>query len=137
MKLKPLLSLVITAALVYAFNRSWNFGKPIPPLGKFLDPFHGFWKNAENKVAPVLSLKGPGQEITIVYDSTLIPHIYASTEEDLFFAQGFVTATHRLWQMELQTHAAAGRVSEILGVNALDFDRTQRRLGMVFGAKNS
>lgn len=137
MKVKSILSLLVTAALVYALNRSWNFGKPIPPLGKFLDPFHGFWKNAENKIPPVLSLKGPMNEISVLYDSTLIPHIYAANEEDLFFAQGFVTATHRLWQMELQTHAAAGRVSEILGGNALDFDRTQRRLGMVYGAKNS
>src|ERR1043165_5010402 len=107
---KALLSLVITGFLVYALNRSWNFGKPIPPLGKFLDPFHGFWKNAENKTLPVLTLKGPSKEISILYDSTLIPHIYAFNEEDLFFAQGYVTATHRLWQMELQTFAAAGRV---------------------------
>ncbi|HTH56352.1 MAG TPA: penicillin acylase family protein [Cyclobacteriaceae bacterium] len=137
MKVKTLLSLVVTAALIYALNRSWNFGKPIPPLGKFLDPFHGFWKNAENKVPPVVTLKGLRNEVSIIYDSTLIPHIYAATEEDLFFAQGFVTASHRLWQMELQTHAAAGRVSEILGPATLDFDRGQRRLGMVYGAKNS
>lgn len=137
MKVKPLLSLLVTVALVYALNRSWNFGKPIPPLGKFLDPFHGFWKNAETKIQPMVALKGLSNEITIVYDSTLIPHVYAVNEEDLFFAQGFVTASHRLWQMELQTHAAAGRVSEILGAATVDFDRGQRRLGMVYGAKNS
>jgi penicillin amidase len=137
MKVKAILSLIITVALVYSLNRSWNFGKPIPPLGKFLDPFHGFWKNAGSDIPADLSMKGLRGDVSVVYDSTLIPHIYASTEEDLFFAQGFITAANRLWQMELQTHAAAGRVSEILGPATLDFDRGQRRLGMVFGAKNS
>src|SRR5690606_10842296 len=47
------------------------------------------------------------------------------------------TAMHRLWQMEFQTHAAAGRVSEVIGEKAIDFDRLQRRKGMVFGAKNA
>lgn len=137
MKFKAFISLLITVALVYTLNRSWNFGKPIPPLGKFLDPFHGFWKNAVMKTPPMPSVKGLGKDVSIVYDSTLIPHIYATNEEDLFFAQGFITASHRLWQMELQTHAAAGRVAEILGSSALDFDRGQRRLGMVYGAQNS
>ncbi|GHN02919.1 beta-lactam antibiotic acylase [Cytophagales bacterium WSM2-2] len=138
MKFKAFVSLIITAALIYAFNRSWNIkGTPIPPMGKFMDPFHGFWKNAENKITPVLAIKGLSGEVSIAYDSTLIPHIYAASEDDLFFAQGYITANHRLWQMELQTHAAAGRVSEILGPATLDFDRGQRRLGMVYGAQNS
>src|SRR6267154_1848609 len=137
MKFKAFISLLVTVALVYALNRSWDFGKPIPPLGKFLDPFHGFWKNEVVKTPALSSVKGLSTDVSVVYDSTLIPHIYALNEEDLFFAQGFITASHRLWQMELQTHAAAGRVSEILGLSALDFDRGQRRLGMVYGAQNS
>ncbi len=136
--LKVFISLLVTVTLVYALNQSWEIKKkPIPPLGKFLDPFHGFWKNAEPKMLPVLSVKGLSKEVSVLYDSTLIPHIYASSEEDLYFAQGFITASHRLWQMELQTHAAAGRASEILGLSALDFDRGQRRLGMVYAAQNS
>ncbi|MGC4020886.1 MAG: penicillin acylase family protein [Cyclobacteriaceae bacterium] len=113
---KAIVSLAITAFLVYALNRSWNFGKPIPPLGKFLDPFHGFWKNAETKNPKSMEtlVNGISGEITIVYDSALIPHVYAANEEDLFFAQGYITAQQRLWQMEFQTHAAAGRISEIL-----------------------
>src|SRR5882724_4363005 len=139
MKFKAFISLIITIALIYSFNRSWNFSIPIPPLGKFLDPFHGFWKNAETKITPEGSIKGLGKDVTIVYDSTLIPHIYAANEEDLFFTQGYITASNRLWQMELQTHAAAGRISEILGSSPslLDFDRGQRRLGMIYAAQNS
>ena len=137
--LKALLSLLLTIGLVYALNRPWNVGKPIPPLGKFLDPFHGFWRNAETNAVPeeMPELDGLHSAVSVVYDSALIPHVYAGSEEDLFFAQGYLTARHRLWQMEFQTHAAAGRISEIIGPDALDFDRGQRRLGMVFAATNA
>lgn len=139
MSAKAIISLLFTVALVYSLNRSWDFGKPIPPLGKFLDPFHGFWRNAESKNLKPSdeNISGLKDEVLIVYDSTLIPHIYAKSEEDLFFAQGYITAKHRLWQMEFQTHAAAGRISEIIGPAALDFDRGQRRLGMAYAAQNS
>jgi penicillin G amidase len=133
------LSALISIGLVYFLNTSHNFGSPIPPLGKFLDPFHGFWKNAQTKevASEEISIPELKDKVTIVYDSALIPHIYASNDEDLFKAQGYITAKNRLWQMEFQTHAAGGRVSEILGAKALDFDRTQRRLGMVFAAEAS
>jgi penicillin G amidase len=131
------LSGVFTLGLVYVLNTSHNFGSPIPPLGKFLDPFHGFWQNAATANVPneALSLPVLRDKVTIVYDSALIPHIYASNDEDLFVAQGYITAKNRLWQMEFQTHASGGRVSEIIGEKALDFDRTQRRLGMVHAAE--
>lgn len=136
---KAIVSLLITSVLVYALNRSWDFGKPIPPLGKFLDPFHGFWKNAEPGYPSDLELNIPNlkDEVTVIYDSLLIPHIFAKNDDDLYLAQGYITARHRLWQMEFQTMAAAGRISEILGKVALDYDRGQRRLGMTFGAENN
>lgn len=133
------LALALTISLVYFLNTSHNFGSPIPPLGKFLSPFQGFWQNAQTSSQDSESLSIPGikDKVTIVYDSALIPHIYANNEEDLFLAQGFITAKNRLWQMEFQTHAAAGRISEIIGKVALDFDRTQRRLGMGYAAEVS
>lgn len=137
--LKVSISALITIALIYFLNNSWNFGSPIPPLGKFLDPFHGAWQNAETKEVPAdkLELKGLKEEVIIAFDSMMIPHIYARNNEDLYFAQGYVTARQRLWQMEFQTHAAAGRISEIIGAAALDFDRRQRRLGMVYAAEQA
>jgi penicillin amidase len=137
--LKFLISFIITALLVFAFNRGWNIGNGMPPLGKFLDPFHGFWHNAEAQARPSeqVSLPGLRGEVSVIYDSLLIPHIFATNDDDLYKAMGYVTAQHRLWQMEFQTHAAAGRISEIIGERALDFDRTQRRLGMVHGAQNA
>ncbi len=130
---------MITVAVTYCLNRSWDFGNPIPPLGKFLDPFHGFWANAEPPTSYDHDIKMPGMksEVSVVYDSLLIPHLFAAHDDDLYRVMGYVTAQHRLWQMEFQTHAAAGRISEIIGEKALDFDRNQRRLGMVYAAQNS
>jgi penicillin amidase len=137
--LKVGVSLIITVSLIYFLNRSWNFGSPIPALGKFLNPFTGFWQNAEtqNPNPETLSLKGLTDEVSILYDSLLIPHVFAKNDADLYFAQGYITAKNRLWQMEFQTHAAAGRISEIIGAAALDYDRTQRRRGMIYAAENA
>ncbi len=134
--IKVSISALITIVLIYFLNNNWNFGSTIPALGKLLDPFHGVWQNAETgkQVNETLELSGLTDEVIITYDSMMIPHIYARNNEDLYFAQGYVTARHRLWQMEFQTHAAAGRVSEIIGKAGLDYDRRQRRLGMVYGA---
>lgn len=136
---KVSISAFITIGLIYFLNTTWNFGQQIPALGKFLDPFHGVWQNAERKEQPPekLSLAGLKDEVVVLYDSLMIPHIYAKNNEDLFLAQGYVTARHRLWQMEFQTHAAAGRLTEIVGAAALDFDRRQRRLGMVYAAEHA
>ncbi len=91
---KLLVSLTLTAALTFFLNTSWNFGTPIPPLGKFLDPFHGFWQNAESdkSESQELLLAGLKEEVTIIYDSLRVPHIFAKNDEDLYFAQGYVTA---------------------------------------------
>lgn len=142
---KFLISLIVTAGLIYILDNSWVAGgSRIPPMGKFLDPFHGFWQNieaADHKSPENLALTGLSDKVTVVYDSLLIPHIFAASNEDLYLAQGFVTATHRLWQMEFQTHAAAGRISELIGPGKdsaiLKYDRKQRRLGMTFAAQNA
>src|SRR5690606_2360835 len=77
----------------------------------------------------------------VYIDDRLVPHVFAEKEKDAYFIQGYLHARFRLWQMEIQTHAAAGRLSEILGKGAdgslLNFDRQMRRLGMVFAAERS
>lgn len=131
----------LTIALIYGLDQPWEIETtPIPPLGKLLDPFAGFWNNSEAKkpnYVQNLQLQGLKGRATVVYDDKLVPHIFAENDEDIYFLQGYVTAQHRLWQMEFQTHAAAGRLSEIVGERAIAFDREQRRIGMVYGAKNS
>jgi penicillin G amidase len=143
--LKFIISLTLTSLLVWFLNRGWEFsGIRIPPLGKFLDPFHGFWQNAEPAdftFPESLDIPGLQQPVTIVFDSLMIPHLFAQNDEDLYRAQGYITAMHRLWQMEFQTHAAAGRLSEIIGPGkdkaVLNYDRGQRRHGMGYAAENA
>ncbi len=132
--IRLIVSLVVTVGLTYALNTKFGV---VPPLGKFLDPVNGFWANAESAphIQKRISIPGLKQPVQIYYDDLLIPHIFAEDVEDLVLAQGYVHAYHRLWQMEFQTHAAAGRVSELIGRGALDYDRGQRRKGMVFGAE--
>lgn len=135
--LKAILCLIFLLALVILLNTKLG---PAPPVGKFLSPFTGFWQQAEAQemaAAGNLALPGLKGEVTVRYDKNRIPHIFAQNDYDLYFGQGYVTARDRLWQMEFQTHAAAGRISEIVGDKALELDRFQRRMGMVYGAKQS
>lgn len=131
---KLLLSLVISVALIYLLNN--NIGS-IPPLGKLLSPQHGLWRNGDiasdytNATLNLPNLKGKAH---IYFDKRLVPHIFASNEEDAFYLQGYIHAKYRLWQMEFQTHAAAGRLTELVGAKALPLDRKMRRLGMVYAA---
>ena len=121
--------------LIYLLNNSIN---NIPPLGKFLNPYSGFWINGEIdqiKVFNKIKLKNLDGEVIVQYDSLLIPHIYAETDKDLFYTQGYLTALHRLWQMEFQIKGVSGELSEIFGKRTLDRDRSQRRKGIVYAAK--
>jgi penicillin G amidase len=132
-----ILSFAITLAIGIALNSKID---TVPPLGKFLSPFHGFWQNAENEAINLktnISQEFLNDSVNVYFDELMIPHIFASNEKDLFFTQGYITAYHRLWQMEFQLLAADGRISEILGDQALMFDRTQRRIGLKYGAQNS
>lgn len=133
--LKLITTLVLTLAVFFVLNTKMG---SIPPIGKFLDPVNGVWQNdTGEKITGELILDGLSAPVTIHYDQHLIPHIFAQNDNDLYFAQGYVTAQHRLWQLEFQTHAAAGRLSEIVGEGAIDYDRQQRRLGMVYGAERA
>jgi penicillin amidase len=67
--------------------------------------------------------------VDIYRDQMGIPHIFASTEYDLFFAQGFVHAQDRFWQMDFWRHQGAGRLSELLGEATLETDIFLRTLG--------
>jgi penicillin G amidase len=81
-------------------------------------------------------LRVPGLEapVEVMRDRRGVPHVYASTEHDLFFAQGFLHAQDRLWQMDLQRRAGLGRLSELLGPAAIDVDRTMRIVGVAGAA---
>lgn len=79
--------------------------------------------------ATTLKLAGLKQQVTVRRDERGIPYISASNDEDLAFAQGYITASDRLWQMDLFRRSARGELAEILGNNALDEDKRHRTWG--------
>ena len=116
------------------------------PLAELLSPQVGVWQNAEpadiNYSADFSfpQLKGKSE---VYFDDRLVPHVFADNEQDAYFVQGYLHARFRLWQMEFQTYAAAGRLSELLGdkFGKLDvlnkMDRYFRRLGLPYAAEKS
>lgn len=72
---------------------------------------------------------GLNAEVTIYRDAYGIPHIYAQNQDDLFFAQGYVHAQDRFWQMEFWRHVGQGRLSEIVGEATLESDTFIRTMG--------
>jgi penicillin amidase len=84
-----------------------------------------------------LRIKGLSALVTVTRDQQGVPTIEAANMDDLFFAQGYVTAQDRLWQMDLMRRVGAGELSEILGEDTIEIDREQRILGLRAAAKKS
>ncbi|MFB9845355.1 penicillin acylase family protein [Mucilaginibacter ginsenosidivorans] len=137
MKYLAILVFAVTLGLIYSLQIKIG---DIPPLGKLLNPGTGFWQNAESKNTgsdEQLQLDGLTGKVVIHYDEHRIPHIFAENDHDLYYAQGYITAHDRLWEMDIQTRSASGRLSEVVGVKALEVDRYHRRIGMTYGAENT
>lgn len=140
-KLYFLLSLLGTIGLIFVLNNSFHTTKvTVPAVGKFLNPMTGFWTNGEpNEALPITfpiesdSLVG---DVKVVFDDRLVPHIFAENTADAYFAQGYITAQHRLWQMDFVARDAAGRLSEVVGEKTLKRDKYKRRLGLDYAAEN-
>ncbi len=136
----------ITIVLIYFLDNQLTLnGSKTPRFGFFLSPQKGFWQNAEpananfNGNFNFTQLLGKTE---VYFDERLVPHVYAENEHDAWFVQGYLHAKFRLWQMDFQTYAAAGRLSEIMGdsssgTNFLKIDKFFRRLGMVYGAEKT
>ncbi|MEO6757894.1 MAG: penicillin acylase family protein, partial [Saprospiraceae bacterium] len=133
------LALALTATFIWFLAIPHQLGdKSLPPLGVFFNPFSGFWKNAEPatgfslKNARIPNLSG---QVEVSYDDLFVPHIFAGNARDAAMVQGYVTAANRLWQMDITTRKAAGRLSEVLGERTLAIDRLTRRRGMMYAAE--
>jgi penicillin G amidase len=114
---------------------------PAPPLGAFLDPYHGIWSATVTAALPpfLLIKRTPGLDsaVRVLYDTRAVPHIFARTEHDAYYALGLVVARDRLVQLELQTRAGSGRLTEIAGRAALPLDRETRTLGLPRAARRT
>src|SRR5262247_283101 len=73
-----------------------------------------------------IKLKGLQRQVNVLRDEWGIAHIFAGTQDHLFFAQGFVAAQDRLWQMDLWRRVGEGKLAEVLGPRAIERDRFAR-----------
>ena len=76
-----------------------------------------------------ITLPGLDAPVKVLRDAHGIPQVYADTSADLFYAQGFVQAQDRFYEMDVRRHITAGRLSELLGEDALDTDKFIRTMG--------
>jgi penicillin amidase len=92
----------------------------------------GYWwlRQSLPLVDGEIRLAGLEAPVVVVRDEWAVPHIEADSWLDATFAQGFVHAQDRLWQMEFQRRVGAGRLAEIVGAPALSADRFLRALGL-------
>ena len=84
-----------------------------------------------------VGVNGVAAPVTVSRDGQGVPTITAASLDDLFFAQGYVTAQDRLWQMDGMRRFAAGDLAEILGPDYVGHDREQRILGMRVAARKA
>jgi penicillin amidase len=121
----------------------WLLRNPLgglPPLGLLVDVWHGAYSNARAADEPAkeeLSLQGLSAPVKVYRDERGVPHIFAQNDRDAVLTVGYLTAKDRLFQMEFQTRAAAGRLSEIIGEAMVENDKYLRRTGMMLGAERS
>ena len=113
------------------------------PIGELLSPATGLWRHEPTRAADlILKLEAAVREaglpkVEIEVDQNEVPHLTSESDSSLYFAQGFVTAYYRLWQMDFLSRITAGEVSEILGEKALPVDRFFRRMRIPAAARAS
>ncbi|MEE2884759.1 MAG: penicillin acylase family protein [Chloroflexota bacterium] len=95
--------------------------------------FHLWWETQTSGRNPQTSGKVKGavsEDANIFRDANGIPHIFASSDHDLFWSYGYAMAQDRLWQLDYYRKRGMGRLSEILGPDALEYDRLVRTIGL-------
>lgn len=109
--MKRLIGAIVAAALIFAAVYALSIAVGL---------------RAQPQVSGTLSGLGVWQPVTILRDARGVPHIAAHDEHDAFFAEGFVEAQDRLFQMDLTRRYVEGRLSEIFGPSALATDEYSR-----------
>ncbi|OIN01301.1 penicillin amidase [Polynucleobacter sp. QLW-P1DATA-2] len=92
--------------------------------------------SAQSSPAGKRTIKTLGDSVVITFDEADIPHIKANSQSDALFALGYLHATERSWQMEINRRLASGRLSEILGSETVSIDRFIRTLGIKRAAEH-
>jgi penicillin amidase len=92
--------------------------------------FNNLTKKSSYQVSGNVKINGISDSVAIYRDGYGVPHIVAQDESDLYFALGYTHAQERLWQMDLYRRIAEGRMSEIFGKDALEYDKLFRTIGI-------
>src|SRR5262245_53247545 len=124
-------SALIVLALMLSFVRVGAQRGAAPPAGPppaASPELKALAKQSLAKIDGDLNVPGLKEPVEIVRDKWGVPHIYAKNTEDLYFAQGYVIAQDRLWQLEWWRRQREGRLSEVLGPSAFERDRQARLL---------
>jgi len=106
--------------VVAAIALAWGACSPAPST------FEELAASRLPQIEGSIDVPGLQADVEVIRDPWGVPHIYADNMDDLFFAQGFVQAQDRLWQMDMYVRAGQGRLAEILGPEALEHDRAAR-----------
>jgi penicillin amidase len=131
------LSLALFATAVALLDRP--FGSA-PPLGRFFSPIAGAWAGRGRDLwgkSGRLAIPGLKGSVAVRVDREGVKRLFAESDDDLYFAQGFVVASDRLWQMDFIYRLAAGRLAEVMGPRALAYDKLFRRFGLPQAAEES
>lgn len=108
---------------------------PLPAIGTLLDPWSGIWsvaRSADPSGPSTPSIPSLASPVTTLVDRRGVPHIFAATDLDAWRALGWLHARDRLFQLDLQTRAAEGTLTEWVGRAALPLDREMRELGLAY-----
>ena len=97
-----------------------------PPLEP--DSLEELARRSLAQISGELDVPGLRESVEVIRDEWGIPHIYAQNDDDLFLAQGYVMAQDRLWQMEMWRRWHEGRLSEIFGPEAFNYDLRTRQM---------
>ncbi len=99
-------------------------------IGIFITAIFFYLASTESQQSGKRVIQGVIDPVTISFDLADIPHIKANSPSDAIFALGYIHATERSWQMEINRRLASGRLSEILGTDTVPIDRFMRTIGI-------
>jgi penicillin G amidase len=114
------LSLALVTVLFHACSTSTETRAAVPASLEDLS------KQSLARLDGELTVPGLKEPVEIIRDQQGIPHIYAKNDDDMFFAQGYVMGQDRLWQLEMWRRWREGRLAEIFGPKAYDYDARTR-----------
>jgi penicillin G amidase len=126
-----LIALCASAAVLALL--AFGFG-PVPALGRALDPGHGAWASAAGGLpvrSRTLALPGLAHPVAVTFTRHGVPSIRAASQDDAFLALGYLHASFRLTEMDLERRLGEGRVAELAGPSGLASDKFELRLGLL------